>query len=162
MILNDALNILAIVGEYTPELIKKAYRQACSKYHPDRNPAGLEMMKLVNEAYATLKDESGSAQENSDNLASYGEEIFTALSQVIHLDFEFEICGSWVWLSGDTKPHKDIIKEAGFKWASKKKMWFYKPSDHVSKGRGSYSIDKIRETHGTQKINRKQRANLAA
>ena len=30
----------------------QAYRKACMKYHPDRNPSGEHMMKLVNAAYA--------------------------------------------------------------------------------------------------------------
>ena len=59
MIINDALSILSITGDYTPETVKQAYRRACSQYHPDRNPAGLEMMKLVNVAYDTLKEETG-------------------------------------------------------------------------------------------------------
>lgn len=162
MITNDALNILSITGEYTAETIKKSYRKACATYHPDRNPAGLEMMKLVNEAYVTLKGESGTAQESNNDLASYGECIFNALSQIIHLDLEIEICGAWVWLSGDTKPHKDIIKAAGFKWANKKKLWFFRPADYKSKGRGNFSMDDIRAAHGTQKIVKKSRIKLAA
>lgn len=47
----DAIQILNI-----PRVIKKAYAIAASKYHPDRNPDGLKMMQLVNEAYETLKD----------------------------------------------------------------------------------------------------------
>lgn len=156
---NDALNILAITGDYDATIVKTAYRKACAKYHPDRNPAGLEMMKLVNEAYDTLKGTSGTAQNDGD-LAGYGEDIFNALTKIIHLDIEFEICGAWVWLSGNTKEHKDLIKEAGFKWAPKKKMWYFRPSDYKSRGRGKFSIDEIRATHGSQKIVRKDRARL--
>jgi len=159
---HDALNVMGVVGEYTPELIKAIYRKLCSLYHPDRNPAGLEMMKMVNEAYAVLKDSSGTVDPDSQT-TNYGEDINTALQAIINLDgILIEVAGTWVWVSGDTKPHKDILKEAGFKWAMKKKMWFYRPEDSISKGRGKYSIDDIRARHGSQTINKQQRRSLAA
>jgi hypothetical protein len=109
---NDALSILNVTGEYTPEIIKTAYRKACSKYHPDRNPAGLEMMKLVNQAYEALKEATGNAND-SESLSTYGEDICNALNAIIGLGLDIEICGSWVWLHGDTKPHKDLLKASG-------------------------------------------------
>lgn len=157
---NDALNILGVTGEYTPELIKKAYRKACATYHPDRNPAGLEMMKMVNEAYNVLKDETGSAQQNNDDLSSYGSDLCDALNKVAGLGLDIEICGSWVWLHGDTRPHKDVIKEAGFRWAPKKKLWYYRPEDYKSRGRGKFSMDEIRERHGSEKVRFKDRNKL--
>lgn len=53
----DALSILGLGNRtnLTLEEVKKAYRQACSKYHPDRNPAGAEIMKMVNPAWEYLQ-----------------------------------------------------------------------------------------------------------
>ena len=52
----DALNILGIfANSVTQEEIKQAYRKAAQQYHPDRNPASFEMMKLVNSAYESLQ-----------------------------------------------------------------------------------------------------------
>jgi curved DNA-binding protein CbpA len=162
MKINDALAILGLSGEYNPEIIKKAYRKACSQYHPDRNPAGLEMMKLVNQAYDELKDLSGKEEIGEKDISSYGEDIFNALSQVIHLNLDVEVCGSWVWLHGDTKPHKDTIKAAGFMWAPKKALWYYRPSDYKSMGRGKFTMDEIRNTHGSEKVTAKERNKLRA
>lgn len=160
MKITDALAILGISGDYTPEIIKTAYRKACSIYHPDRNPAGLEMMKLVNQAYDELKEQSGTQVINEVDITSYGEDIFNALTKIINLGFEIEICGSWVWLHGDTRPHKDIIKEAGFMWAPTKKLWYYRPADYKSKGRGKFSMDEIRDKHGSEKVTQKERSKL--
>ena len=63
-----------------------------------------------------------------------------------------EVCGIWVWLSGNTKTHKDAIKEAGYKWASKKMQWYFRPDDYKSSSRGTLSMDEIRERHGSQTI----------
>lgn len=162
MNINDALSVFGVEGEYNPESIKSIYRKLCSLYHPDRNPAGLEMMKMVNEAYGVLKELSGVAEADSSS-QNYGQDINTALQAIITLEgVEIEVAGTWVWVSGDTRPHKEILKESGFKWAMKKKMWFYRPEDSVSKGRGKYSIDEIRARHGSNSIQTKKRERLAA
>lgn len=160
--INDALSILSITCEYTPETIKQAYRKACSQYHPDRNPAGLEMMKLVNQAYEALQDKSGTVNKADNDLASYGEAIFTALSKIIHLGFDIEICGSWVWLHGDTKPHRQLLKESGFMWAPKKQLWYFRPAEYKSFGRGKFTMDEIRASHGSQKVTMSDRSKLNA
>lgn len=160
MKITDALSILGISGEYNPEIIKLAYRKACSQYHPDRNPAGLEMMKMINQAYDALKDKSGVETTTEGFNAQYGEDISEALNKIIGLGLEIEICGAWVWLHGDTRPHREILKEAGFKWAPKKKLWYFRPSDYKSRGRGKYSMDQIRERHGSEKVSAKERTKL--
>jgi len=161
---NDALHILGLtMGTLTDvESIKYAYRRACAQYHPDRNPAGLEMMKLVNAAYAALEDvinggmfDRSVKKENISGETSYGEEINEALNKIINLGLEIEVCGSWIWVSGDTRPHKDILKEAGFKWAPKKAMWHFRPDDYKSFNRGTWDMDKIRNVHGSQVIKNK-------
>ncbi|MCF1650664.1 molecular chaperone DnaJ, partial [Klebsiella pneumoniae] len=61
-----------------------------------------------------------------------------------------EVIVNWVWISGETKEHKDILKEMGCKWASKKKQWFYRPEEHKSRwNRKEHSIEEIREMYGT-------------
>ncbi|MBS0350770.1 MAG: DnaJ domain-containing protein [Proteobacteria bacterium] len=48
--------MLELSGIVNVEAIKKVYRRACMKYHPDRNPSGEHMMKLINAAYDALRD----------------------------------------------------------------------------------------------------------
>lgn len=163
MNIHDAEKILNLTGDYNPEMVKAAYRKACSAYHPDRNPAGLEMMKLVNQAYDALRDKTGTAKAaTADDLSSYGEDIFNALSKIIHLGLDIEICGAWVWLHGDTKPHKETLKESGFRLAPKKMLWYFRPADYKSKGRGKFSMDEIRNTHGSERVTMKERNKLRA
>lgn len=161
MHINDALKVLGITGEYNPEIVKTAYRKACSIYHPDRNPAGLEMMKLVNQAYEALKEAHGEAKE-TEGTQTYGEDINNALNAIMGLGLDIEICGAWIWLHGDTRPHKDTIKAAGFMWAPKKKLWYFRPADYKSRGRGKFSMDEIRASHGSEKITEKERNKLRA
>lgn len=156
----DALNILNLQSNATFDVIKTAYRRACAQYHPDRNPAGLEMMKLVNAAYQALSDYV--AKTEVDQECDYGEKLNIALNAIIHLGLTIEICGAWLWVSGDTRQHKDVLKVSGFKWAPKKLMWHFRPEDYKSFNRGKWSIDQIRATHGSTQIKNKHYQQLSA
>ena len=55
----DYYQILDIDPDSTAEEIRKAYKVASMKYHPDRNPGKdtTSQMQDINEAYAILKDD---------------------------------------------------------------------------------------------------------
>jgi hypothetical protein len=155
----EAVKILNLTGEINQEAVKQAYRRACMKYHPDRNPAGLEMMKLINVAYELLCNEADFSFTNDTN---YDSKLNDAI--IAAMAFEgvvIEVCGIWVWLSGNTKQHKEAIKASGFKWASKKMQWYFRPDDYKSFSRGKLSMDEIRERHGSKVINREERDKIA-
>ena len=156
---HDAAKILNLSGDIDPDAVKQAYRVACKKYHPDRNPAGEEMMKAVNAAYEALKGFTGKANEGA--ASDYGHGLNEAISFALGLSgVVVEICGAWVWLSGNTRAHREALKDSkntlpdgnGFRWAPKKKMWYYRPADWTSRARGNWSMDEIRAEHGSTTV----------
>ncbi len=159
MKLQDAMNTLGLnAGDVTLDDCKQAYRQACMKFHPDRNPAGLQMMQAVNEAWEAIKAADWSRPVNvaAGSDAGYGDFLNDALNAVIDLaGVKIEVCGAWVWLSGNTKPHKDAIKAAGYRWAPKKSMWYFRPEEWKSAGRGGWEMEKIRANYGSVEVNAK-------
>lgn len=150
----DALAILNIQSSsLTPEDIKIAYRKAAAKYHPDHNPAGLEMMKLVNVAYEILKAcDPSKVNSFEPSTHDYGDAINNALNNIINLGLEVEICGAWIWVNGNTKPHKEILKASGFFWSPKKLSWYFRPEDYKSYNRSTWAMDKIRSIYGSTSI----------
>ena len=164
MKIKDALNILNLSGNITKADIKKAFRNLSLKYHPDRNPAGKEMMQAINAAFDALKDfEAVDASQYDGESYDFSEKLNDALNAIITLaGLEIEICGNWVWVGGNTKEHKDALKGAGFKWAKKKLMWYFRPDDYQSKGRGGWSMDQIRDEHGSQQVKSRTRKQLNA
>lgn len=163
MRVQDALNLLNLTGdEFTPEDIKKAYKRACFKFHPDRNPqTGADMMKAINAAYEFLKqiqnerDEPIKTSEDRDAY-DYGEELHDILNKLYALnlpDIEIEVCGNWLWVGNTTKEHAPLLnrKEGiGLGWAKAKKKWFYRPSDYTKSSRKEYSMNEIRDMHGSK------------
>ena len=162
--INDSLLILAVeANPATYEAVKTAYRKACSKYHPDRNPAGAEMMKAVNVAYQTLVEHFENVDEIHNNgtekTASYTGE---ALNSIINLDgLKIEVCGAWVWVTGETKAHKDILKTNGFYYASKKQAWYFRPVEFKSSNRKEFTLDQIRDKYGSSRAKASGRALLS-
>ena len=138
MKLSDAAQILGLSGAITPEAVKRAYREAALKYHTDHNPAGAEMMKLINAAYETLKDCAGSVETAAADVKgrTYPEAVNEALNAIIGLaGLDIEICGAWVWVGGNTYPHRATLKAAGFSVAGQKKRWYFRPEDWHSTAR---------------------------
>lgn len=53
-------------------------------------------------------------------------------------DVTLERVGRWLYASGDTKPHKETLKEYGFFWSGKRKCWmWHDPADVSNKYRKS-------------------------
>ncbi len=61
-----------------------------------------------------------------------------------------ELCGSWVWVSGNTYEYKNAFKAAGFRWASKKKMWYWRSEADATTSRGKMSMQEIRQKYGSE------------
>ena len=166
MRISDAATILELSGAIDPEQVKRAYRRAARRYHPDRNPAGAEMMKMVNAAYEALKDFAGEvsgfqSRRESGEEDSYPEAVSEALNAILDLEgLRIEICGAWVWVSGDTFPHRSALKRAGFRFACKKKRWYFRPEDWVSSSRGAFTMEEIRARYGSAQPERTARERI--
>ncbi|MEQ5394086.1 DnaJ domain-containing protein [Proteus sp. fly-1013] len=156
MNIQEALNIFGLSGQLTEQDIKKAYKKAALKYHPDRNPLGIELMKAINTAFDFLMNnlENINKFQSKDKSTHYNfteelEEVLLTLSSLAGI--VYEVIGNWIWISGKTKEHKDTLKEIGCKWATKKKQWFYRPEEYKSRrNRKEHSIDEIRAMYGTK------------
>ena len=93
MINRDYYEILGISRSASPEEIKKAYRQAALKYHPDRNPGDKESeerFKEAAEAYSVLIDPEKRAiydRYGHEGLQGQGYQGFGGFDSTIFEDF---------------------------------------------------------------------------
>ena len=141
----------------TLEELKKQYRELAMKHHPDKGGSN-EAMKAINaeydELFPKLKDthrtkdgETYTARQASTETADQFKDL---ISQLMRMDdIVIEIIGCFVWVTGDTKPHKEQLKALGFKWHSKKSAWFLAPEDYRKRSRKDYSLEHIRSMYGT-------------
>jgi calcineurin-like phosphoesterase family protein len=134
----------------TIEELKKEYRRLAFQFHPDRG-GDLETMKVLNTEYdEMLKVLAHTANKEQEELR-YAEEFKEVIEQLINCaGLEIEICGSWLWVSGNTFQHKALLKELGFQWRKKKSMWSL---GTLAGGKHKeWDMDRIRNTFGSEKI----------
>jgi len=63
--MDDLYEVLGVPKTASSDEIKKAYREAAFKYHPDKNPGDAtaeEKFKKISAAYAVLGDEAKRSQ----------------------------------------------------------------------------------------------------
>lgn len=154
----------------TAEELKKAYRTLTLKHHPDVVPmeqkARAEQdMKEINNEFDELHSllynvhESSDGKVYTDNKADAqaaqeaAEEFKEVIDKLAGMDgIEVEICGTWVWVGGDTYSHRADIKAAGFKWASQKRKWYWHGPDYVKKGKRQMNMSEIRWRYGSIRV----------
>ncbi|MDE1315479.1 hypothetical protein MEG05_15585 [Vibrio aestuarianus] len=81
-------------------------------------------MVAINAAYTFLSNlDADPVQQDADATNyDFAEALQTVISELAKLDgLNLEVCGNWIWISGETKKHKDSIKELGC-YFSRKKM----------------------------------------
>lgn len=62
-----------------------------------------------------------------------------------------ELCGAWLWISGETKENKDYLKSVGCSYAPKKKMWYFRSKSIRSYGnRGNSTMQDSRTKYGSK------------
>ena len=144
------------------EECKRQYRKLCMRWHPDRPNGDLKAMQTVNSEWDYLQkhnyniheDKEGNVytdwnQDVPDDLTMKFAAIINAL---IRLDgVGIEICGSFIWLDGNTYEYRKALKALGFKWASRKKKWYMAPSDY-RKSTGEWSMTDIRMRYGSHVV----------
>ena len=151
------MDILYFAGLKEEEEIKNCYKNLAKKHHPDLGGC-TETMKAINEQYEKAlngyyKDSGKSASEIEDLLK--GHALFReALCNLLLLNgLEIEICGRWIWITGNTFPYKAQLKEAGCLWSSNKKAWYWRNAAYGrSRNRKEWNLNMIRAVYGHEKI----------
>jgi len=144
--------------------IKAKYKELAKEHHPDRG-GDVEIMKQINAQYILVLrgfyQKAGKSITEIDELMKKDKEASDALQLIIGLDhINVELCGNWVWVTGNTKDVKEVLKNAKFKWAFKKKAWYWRPEDYKKKWHnGQLSLEEIRNKYGSARI-KKTRSKL--
>jgi len=152
----------------TLEELRKQYKNLLKLHHPD-NGGTKEASQQINNEYNQLFNilkagyvHTAGTESRIDFTAETDEALREALQKTIHLQgIEIEICGSWIWVSGNTYPVKAEIKATGYKWSKNKSMWYFHNGEYHRGGRKTYSMDNICMKYGSTAVSGKPEAALA-
>jgi len=125
----EALTVMELMGQVvTRKAIKDSYRRLASRYHPDRNAAGLRKMQDVNSAYDCLAKvpdyvlfddhtapRPGRKSKDPDDISeikSYGLHVSNNPADMK------------IWVTGKTFGYKERLKRHGFRWCPERKAWW--------------------------------------
>ncbi|NQX38467.1 hypothetical protein SAMN05421820_101488 [Pedobacter steynii] len=149
----------------TIDEVKAAYKKLAKQYHPDLGGDTLTMQEINKEyAFASAKavGSANLSQEETEKEMEFSESYRQAIEKIIHLGgILIEVVSYWIWVTGETYPHRAIFKEAGFFFAPKKQAWYFRTAEFkVSKG-GKKSLDEIRAKYGSEIIKEDKRKRIA-
>lgn len=146
----------------TLEQLKAEYKRLAMMYHPDRG-GDLRTMQAINSEYDSKFKQVKDCHINKDG-KTYSKETSEKSSEFVELinqlirmkGIAIEIIGCFVWVSGDTKPHKDGLKKLGFKWHRVKACWYKSPQGYRRfSNKKEYTFDEIRAMYGSMTVNTK-------
>lgn len=153
----------------TLEELKQQYKKLALKHHPDLGGNTADMQEINNEydklfeilknTHKTVDGKTYTAQTETTETAAEFRDI---INQLINLKgINIELCGSWLWITGDTKKHKEALKSLHFRWSKSKLAWYYHTSDYKKSSKKTYSLDEIRDLYGSETIKADPQLKLA-
>lgn len=146
---NMGLNTRYFSNARNLEDVKRLFKQYARELHPDNGGDAEEFKNMMSDYRAAFNRAKEGLPPEQAAAVETPEEFADVINAVINLDgVNIEICGAWVWISGNTYPVKDTLKAAGYRFASRKKMWYYHADGWRKHGK-TCDMDKIRELHGS-------------
>jgi len=148
------------IGVQTLDEAKKLFHKLAIIHHPDKGGRKEDFQELLNYFHAfrpeTEHEKFKGEYDQWDGVA-YAEIIF----QLIKIPgIEIVVCGSFIWLEGNTKPVKEQIKaidtgeemKRGF--SPKKGQWYFSPRKYRRRSKKTHSYEEIKGMFGAEKVNR--------
>lgn len=146
-------------GIETREELRKAYLRLMKTYHPDCG-GDTEICKAINNEYdylstvlPTSKDQDTNTSKDVKKEIKVDAAIKTIIDKLMHMNgVKIEICGSWVWVDGNTYEWKDELAALGFKWSKPRRKWHYTPYDTGYRRGCRKSFNEIRAAYGSMNV----------
>lgn len=152
--------------------LKSAYLKFALEYHPDHGGETSvfqmignlyeKFMEVLKNAWNKNADDEAETARNEGRQArvrhtyEMPKDFVNVVTELLKMEgVEIELCGRWLWISGNTKPFSARLKELGCKWSPKKKMWSWHGKEEASLGFGMYNMRQIRNIYGSSRIVKK-------
>ena len=149
----------------TPEQIKARYFDLAKQHHPDHG-GDLQTMQRINSEFAEALNAAQTASADQaqntfdDDIPDQYISVLTVLFSIP--DLSIELCGSWLWIFGNTYPARETLRDAGCCWSSSKKKWYWCPTGSTSRRRRTFTMEQIYSMYGSREISKAGGGRLAS
>ena len=150
------------------EDVKQQYKELIKQWHPDvcsRADATKTMSQINNEyeaAFNRLKNTHRSAAAEETYYQKETNETFDEYRDILEALIHYpgiviEVIGSWLWVSGETKPIKEELKKLGFQFSAKKISWYFHFEPYHKKHGKKFTMEELRQMWGSREVETKER-----
>ncbi|MGR3221260.1 MAG: DnaJ domain-containing protein [Candidatus Anammoxibacter sp.] len=143
----------------TLQELRTQYKSLAKKYHPDKNldVDTTAIMQEINIEYELLFDRVVKHDGFSESRIKYERDLDPLFREKIHLiiniqNILIEVCGSWIWITGDTKPIRETLKKSGFLFSRKKLAWYWHAKGYRKFSSKLWTMQEIRVGYGSEQI----------
>jgi len=135
----------------TIDELKKEYRRLAFICHPDVGGSTEQMQKL-NNAYDEAMQKIGKANNKNYTIDNEYKDIIEALIKLHMEGITIEVCGWFIWITGNIRQYKKQLgcEGLGLRYHLKKDAWHYKPSWYYKKSANTWEMEKIRDAYGSK------------
>lgn len=143
------------------ETLRKRYREFLKLYHPD-NGGNEEVMKEINSAYEAVFAQMSRENKADGKSTTYEDKaedkaLREVLQKIIHINADIEIVGNWLWVEKGSYEYRQLLKEAGFHYASRKRAWYWHYGEWHRRSKREITLDEIRMKYGSEKVSRQSK-----
>lgn len=141
--------------------LKSAYKALALENHPDMG-GDVRAMQEINAEYdrvfSKLKAEqnkrAGEPESGARKTTEAPEEFREVVAALLKIrGIELELCGSWIWVSGDTYEARAELKAAGCLFSRSKRRWYWRHAEDGCRwSRGRQTMGEIRAKYGSEWI----------
>lgn len=153
----------------TQEELKKEYRRLCKALHPDNGGNAEEFKRMQSDFETAGKSKAWETFTNAKGETYHKETTETAkdfmdiLEKLAGLDgLNIEICGTWLWITGNTYTYRKELKEYGCKFSNNKKAWYFHKEPYKKRSKRKMTLDDIRNMYGSETVETEKKERLTA